>query len=223
MKVMSVSPTHAAEPGCRPTGKPVSRGPEKSRSTLWLLLTLLATFIGLLSLRYALPEIPHPAKLPNFQINRGSLIVHAVSASIALLLGPWQFLSGLRRKHPQLHRRTGWAYAAALLIAALSAIRIAPHAAAGHVSTARFLSLAFGWLSTTSMGIVAVRRRQILEHRRWMLRSYALTAAAITLRIYLITIPLLHLPFSIAYPAIAWLCWVPNLVVAEVWIRWTAA
>lgn len=192
-------------------------------TVLWWTLTAFALLIGAVSLRYALPHIPHPAKLPNLTVNHRGLIVHAISASLALLLGPWPFLSGLRKRKPQIHRRVGWAYTVSLLIAALSAVWIAPHAAGGHVSTAGFLGLAFGWLVTTSMGVGAIRRRRIPQHRRWMIRSYALTAAAITLRIYLSFIPIFHLRFGVAYPAISWLCWVPNLFLAELWIRWTAA
>ncbi|WP_158615321.1 DUF2306 domain-containing protein [Acidipila sp. EB88] len=151
------------------------------------------------------------------------LITHAVSASVALLLGPWQFLSGIRRRRPSLHRWVGRAYAVALCVAASAAIWISPHAAAGYVSTAGFLALAFGWLFTIFMGIRAIKRHFVATHRTWMIRSYALTASAITLRIYLTFIPLFHLRFAIAYPAIAWLCWVPNLLIAEAWIRWTEA
>ena len=195
----------------------------KVTTALWWTLTVFALLTGAISLRYALPHIPHPARLPNFTVNHKALIVHAISASVALLLGPWQFLSGLRERQPQIHRRVGWAYTGSLLVAAFSAVWVAPHAAGGHVSTAGFLGLALGWLVTTSMGVVAIRRRRILQHRRWMIRSYALTAAAITLRIYLLFIPLLHLRFGVAYSAISWLCWVPNLFLAELWIRWTAA
>ena len=202
---------------------PSGRGAGTLSEVLWWFLTLLALFIGLVSLRYALPHIPHPAPLPNFTVHHGGLVVHAISASLALLLGPWQFLAGLRRRRLQLHRVMGWAYAVSLVVAAGSAIWIAPDAAAGHVSSAGFLALAFGWLFTTSMGILAVRRGNIAEHRRWMLRSYALTAAAITLRIYLALIPLFHWRFASAYPVIAWMCWVPNLFVAQLWLRWTAS
>ena len=190
---------------------------------LWWLLASLALFVGVVSLRYALPHVPFPAPLPNFSINHEALIVHAVSASVALLLGPWQFLRGLRQRRPRVHRWTGRGYAAALSIAALSAIWIAPHAAGGYVSTLGFTTLAFGWLLTTGVGVVAIRRGHVATHRRWMIRSYALTAAAITLRIYLAMIPVFHLRFDQAYPVISWLCWVPNLLLAEAWIRQTAS
>jgi hypothetical protein len=52
-----------------------------------------------------------------------------------------------------------------------------------------------------------------------MIRSFALTAAAITLRMYLPLIFVFHWNFSVAYPAIAWLCWIPNALAAEVYLR----
>jgi hypothetical protein len=80
----------------------------------------------------------------------------------------------------------------------MAAIWIAPHAAAGDVSSAGFLGLAFGWIFTTSMGVTAIRRRCVAIHRRWMIRNHALTASAITLRFYLAFIPLFHLHFAFA-------------------------
>lgn len=52
-----------------------------------------------------------------------------------------------------------------------------------------------------------------------MIRSFALTASAITLRIYLGLGTALQIPFEDSYPAIAWLCWVPNLIAAELYLR----
>jgi len=55
----------------------------------------------------------------------------------------------------------------------------------------------------------------VLAHQRWMIRSLALTFAAVTLRVYLPLSVAVGLPFDVAYPVIAWVCWVPNLLVAE--------
>jgi hypothetical protein len=62
---------------------------------------------------------------------------------------------------------------------------------------------------------VCARRRRIDLHRAWMLRSYSLTFAAVTLRIWLPLSQVAGLPFLPSYQAIAWLCWVPNLIVVE--------
>jgi len=73
------------------------------------------------------------------------------------------------------------------------------------------------WLTSTGIAYRHIRARNQPAHRRWMIRSYALTFAAVTLRIYLPLSQVYGIPFEPAYQTIAWMCWVPNLVVAE-WI-----
>lgn len=58
-------------------------------------------------------------------------------------------------------------------------------------------------------------------HRAWMTRSFLLALAAVTLRIYLPLSGLVGLPFDVSYRLISWMCWVPNLLVAEVLVRRT--
>jgi len=52
-----------------------------------------------------------------------------------------------------------------------------------------------------------------------MMRSYALTAATITLRMYLIVLLISGIPLAKAYPLVAWICWIPNLLFAEWLLR----
>jgi hypothetical protein len=59
--------------------------------------------------------------------------------------------------------------------------------------------------------------RDFKAHRRWMIRSYAMILAAVTLRIELPLLAMWLQGFLPAYNIVAWLCWVPNLFVAE-WI-----
>ncbi len=185
----------------------------------WLVLLLLATVVGIYSMRYALPNIPAPANLPSFVSHRKLLIIHAVTASVALLLGPWQFVAGFRRWRLPWHRWMGRAYGLSVLVAGLTAFPVATNASQGIVSSLGFMTLAVFWLAATATAIRHAMKGRIPEHRRWMVRSYALTAAAVTLRILLAGSTALHLPFHIAYPAIAWLSWVPNWIVAEMWLR----
>ncbi len=65
----------------------------------------------------------------------------------------------------------------------------------------------------------AIRARDIELHRRWMVRNFALTFAAVTLRLWLPASVVSGIPFEAAYPVIAWLCWVPNLLAAELLLR----
>lgn len=56
-------------------------------------------------------------------------------------------------------------------------------------------------------------------HRRWMIRSWSLTLAAVTLRIYLPVVIITGLPFAFSYQVVAFLAWVPNLLLAEWLLR----
>jgi hypothetical protein len=189
----------------------------------WALLALLATLVGFASLRYALPKVPFPAGLPNFQLRHNWLIAHAVFASIALLTGPWQFLPLIRQRWLQTHRWIGKTYCVAVLFGWLASLPIAAHAQAGAISSAGFLTLGFLWIGSTAAGYFTIRAGDVIAHSRWMTRSFALTAAAITLRIYLLLLPLTALPFATGYRIIAWACWLPNLFVAEWLLRYEPA
>jgi hypothetical protein len=71
------------------------------------------------------------------------------------------------------------------------------------------------WFATTAMAYTQIRARNIAAHQQWMIRSYALTLAAMMLRLYVPSAVVAGIPFESAYPLISWLCWVPNLIVAE--------
>ena len=89
----------------------------------------------------------------------------------------------------------------------------------GAIAGAGFLSLAILWLLFTSLALRAALRRDFRNHERWMMRSFALTFAAVTLRIYLpIGISLNNGGFALPYTIIAWLSWVPNLLIMEAWL-----
>jgi len=147
------------------------------------------------------------------------IIVHAGAAGAALLLGPWQFLKRLRAKRPHVHRWMGRAYIAACAIGGVSGGLIAPFSYAGPIAGAGFLLLALAWLTSTAMAYRAALAHDFVRHERWMIRSFALTLAAVTLRIYL-PLSFVGAAYGVvdvdqAYRAIAWLCWVPNLIAAE--------
>ncbi len=190
-----------------------------SSRTGWILLVFFATAVGIFSLRYSLPTVPLPSGLPNFLTRRAWLITHAVSASIALLTGPWQFLPLIRQRWLTAHRWIGRVYCAGVLVGWISSLPIAAHAAFGPISSAGFLMLGAAWISATTLGYLTARQRRWVIHREWMIRSYALTAAAITLRLYMPALIVVGVPFPITYRIVAWACWIPNLFLAEWLIR----
>jgi uncharacterized membrane protein len=186
---------------------------------LWILLALFAFVNALGALRYLLPHVPFPAELDNFSQRRIALSLHALGGAIALLAGPLQFVPRFRESNWNRHRFLGWIYCIAVLLGWCASLWIAPHSQTGWIASAGFLTLGAAWIVATGLAVQFILRGDALTHRRWMIRSYALAAAAITLRIYLPLSVAFHWPFSIVYPAIAWLCWIPNVLAAEVYLR----
>lgn len=147
------------------------------------------------------------------------LAIHAGAAATALLLGPAQFLASLRRRCPGVHRWTGRVYVAGCTVGGASGLLLAAGASTGRATTIGFGMLAIAWLGATTVAWYLAVQRRIPEHKRWMIRSFALTLAAVTLRLYLPLADALQLPPVGSYQAIAFLCWVPNLLLAEWYLR----
>ena len=186
---------------------------------LWFLLAIFAFVNALEALRYVLPHVPFPVQMENFTHRRVALSLHAMGGAIALLAGPLQFVPHFRERSWSRHRLLGWIYCSAILLGWCASLWIAPHSQTGWIASAAFLALGAAWIVTTGLAVRFILRGNAIRHRRWMIRSFALTAAAITLRMYLPLIFVFHWPFSIAYPAIAWLCWIPNVFVAEAYLH----
>ncbi len=161
--------------------------------------------------------IPPPLK-PNFMDHAWAFYVHIAAGTTALAVGPWQFLAGWRRRAPVAHRLMGLTYVAACTVGGLAGMVIAPTSNGGPLAALGFFSLAVLWLLTTGVALASILRHDVTAHHRWMCRSFALTLAGVTLRVYLplAVMDLSH--FSQVYAVIAWACWVPNLIVVE-WLN----
>ncbi len=145
---------------------------------------------------------------------------HVFTAVLALVLGPWQFMPRLRRMRPALHRWMGRAYlGVGVLGGGLFGLCLSPLAQGGLAARTGFAALALAWLFTGARAWLAIRRADVAAHRRWMVRNFAITLAAVTLRLELTAALFAGLSFQAVYPAIAWLSWLPNLAAAELWLR----
>lgn len=158
----------------------------------------------------------HPDMKTNFLSHSTAIYTHAFASILALLLGPFQFSAKLRQKYLKAHRWSGRIYlAVGVLIGGLSGLYMAQYAYGGNVARLGFAGLALAWLYTGLRAYLAVRGGEIGEHRKWMVRNFSLTFAAVMLRLYLPLSMLAGVEFIVAYAIIAWLCWIPNLVYAE--------
>lgn len=182
----------------------------------WALMALLASLVAL----YAAVVLLVPgAGAPSVASLRAAVpwavAAHLAGGSIALALGPWQFSSRLRARRIRVHRWSGRAYVVAVVVGGVGALGLAPMSQEGFVTHVGFGLLAVLWLAATLEAYRQIRAGHQEAHRRWMTRSFALTLAAVTLRIYLPLGLVMGIPYHDAYQAVAWFCWVPNLVVAE--------
>lgn len=185
---------------------------------LWGLMAFLSVGVAGYAY-YAVPAggSPSPEVLANL-FARPWLMAHAGLAATALLIGPFQFLRAVRRNRG-LHRLLGRTYVMSCLVAGVAGLVLSFGSTAGPIAGLGFGTLAVSWLYTTGQAWRLARARRFDEHRRWMIRSFALTFAAVTLRLYLPFPAMMGLSFIEGYRAIAWLAWVPNLLVAEVYLR----
>jgi uncharacterized membrane protein len=144
------------------------------------------------------------------------LFIHALTAGIALLLGPFQFIKSLRTRRPIIHRIIGRVYVGSVLLGGIFGFVLAIISIAPAATKIGFGLLAVTWLYSIYRAYTAILKRQIQSHRIWMIRNYSLTLAAITLRLWLpISMLLLKFPFEQAYGVAAWLSWIFPLVIAE--------
>jgi hypothetical protein len=180
---------------------------------------LLCSVIALVSYRYLLGVGPVPPLIGQNAFRQVWLVTHVAGAATALLISPLQLIAAVRRRTPRLHRWIGRVYVLACVVGGVAGIPLALGSAAGGVATAGFGLLAAAWLVTTLRGWRAGYHNRGAEHRAWMIRSFSLTYAAVTLRLYLAILPLLPVAFVDGYRVISFLCWVPNLLLAEYFLR----
>ena len=189
-------------------------------SRWWWPAALLAVGVAGYSLRYVIvgEAAFTPELADSFRARIVPLLIHTTFGPIALLLGLVNLLPAMRRRRWPLHRLLGRIYMISGLTLGLAGGYLAFFAAGGTIARIGFLALAVGTVSTIVLGYFSIRRRDIVEHREWMLRSYSLIFGAVMLRIWL---PILIIAnggeFLPAYRIVAWLAWVPNILVAE-WI-----
>ncbi|HEY7798877.1 MAG TPA: DUF2306 domain-containing protein [Hyphomonadaceae bacterium] len=183
----------------------------------WGIIALLSVGVGGYALFHVFTGFE---KLPltNPMFSPYGLQLHIAASAVAMILGAFQFLRVLRQKAPGVHRWLGRFYIASCLIGGAAGGSIALSSTAGPVAGWGFFMLAIIWLFATVMAWAAALRRDFTSHERWMIRSFALTLAAVTLRLYLPASIVFDLEFVTAYTVIAWICWVPNLIIAEIWI-----
>lgn len=145
--------------------------------------------------------------------------VHVVLSTAALLLMPLQLSTRVRERHSRIHRVSGRTYVVCAISGGIFGALAAITTANGLIAGVGFFTLAVAWVGSTVATIVCARAGSINAHRKWAIRSASLVFAGVTLRLELgLGVALTGASFAVVYSVAAWLCWIPNLAVAE-WLH----
>lgn len=151
---------------------------------------------------------------------RLSFYSHIFSSLIVLFCGAFLFSNYFLKKWPAMHRWIGKIYVALLLfVSAPSGFVMAFYANGGWPAKSSFLLLTSLWWWFTWKGYHAARTKKFKAHKVWMIRSYALTLSAISLRVYQMLLGhFSYLEPSLQYAIVSWVSWLGNYFLAELWI-----
>ncbi|WP_316847044.1 DUF2306 domain-containing protein [Pedobacter psychrodurus] len=143
--------------------------------------------------------------------------VHVYSAIFVLLAGFTQFNAKILAKYPKVHKWLGYLYVSfVLLFAAPSGVFIGWFANGGVMAKTSFIILGVLWFWFTLKATLLILKRKVIDHKKLMYRSFALATSAITLRLWKVILVYLFHPAPMdVYQIIAWLGWIPNLLIAE--------
>ncbi|WP_206785131.1 DUF2306 domain-containing protein [Amycolatopsis sp. MtRt-6] len=135
-----------------------------------------------LTLDPAQSRVPAPA---GFAAHYWFLVGHILFGSVAIVGVILQVWPWLRRTHPVVHRRIGRVYVfAGAIPSALMALTIGLFSPFGPAAGVLNVAAALLWLGFTIAGWRAVRQRRFADHRKWMIRSFAMTMNTLLSRVY---------------------------------------
>lgn len=159
----------------------------------------------------------------HIKIWRVSFYIHVFTSPIIILAGLFQFNRYVLRRWRKLHRTMGYIYIIdVLLVSGPAAFIMSMYANGGRITQISFVSLSILWILFTYLAFSAIKKGDSTKHVKWIIRSYALTLSAVTLRFYsyLFGYFKVDLPPQETYTILAYISWIPNLIFAELMIYW---
>jgi uncharacterized membrane protein len=165
-----------------PTSTRLAPGSARSslKTVIWVFLGLTALFVFITSEALLVTDYPmyHAYRLQVIA-DRQLLLPHTLSGVIALLSGPIQFSSRFRQHHLKFHRVLGRIYVISVFIGAATGVALA----GGRPGFPGTSMQAAAWIVCTTAALLTARNRQIIQHRQWMVRSYAVTFTFVSSRV----------------------------------------
>ncbi len=151
---------------------------------------------------------------------RVALGFHLFGGSLALAMGVPQFWMGFRNRFMSVHQWTGRLYLVGVLVGSISAFMMSTigNQIFGFSFAFALFVMGIVWIITTSMAYIAIIKRNISQHKEWMIRSYIVTLSFVTFRILTDNLPFYSWGIGSEqfYPAMVWSGFVIPLLIAEV-------
>lgn len=153
---------------------------------------------------------------------RYSFYIHVFTSILIITSGLLQFSKTILSKYTKIHRISGFIYlAVTLLISGPAAMVMSFYANGGYAAQTSFVTLSLLWIGTSFLAYHFVRKKDYEQHGKWVVRSYALTLSAVSLRLYAYLFDVFHFTMDPVdlYILLSWLSWTVNLLIAEILIK----
>jgi len=153
---------------------------------------------------------------------RYSFYIHVFTSILIITSGLLQFSKTILTKYTKIHRISGFIYlVVTLLISGPAALVMSFYANGGYPAQTSFVILSLLWIGTSFLAYHFVRKKDYERHGKWMVRSYALTLSAVSLRLYAYLFDVFHFTMDPVdlYILLSWLSWTVNLLIAEILIQ----
>ena len=216
------------------TTRDLDRAPARTPRLVVAILVVLTIAIPVLAFPYVLLDRDASRIDVQTDLMWIALVIHVPAASLAAVLGALQFVPRIRADR-QRHRLIGRTFLTVGTLAfVVTAIPLALTTPDGNITRFGVLIPALLWPCFAVIAWRAIRGGDVVRHREWMTRLYAVTFFALTARMVTPLLLLAQAPVmqsrydgdvqeavSSTIPYGQWLGWIVNLLIAQYVIhRW---
>jgi len=149
------------------------------------------------------------------------VIVHGFFGAVAMAVAAFQFSNRLRARYLRIHRVLGYTYVTSVFVACPFAVLISAKLALSPSQFAANCMNSFGWFLTTLIALYCIRTGNIVQHRRWMIRSYPWVMTFTVNRALNIVLPSTH----VGHPGFEAKLWLTSALAAflpNILLEWRA-
>ncbi len=148
-----------------------------------------------------------------------SFYIHIFAGMFCILAALTQFSSYILKKRKAIHVWMGKVYVfVVIVLGAPTGLYMSFFSKGSFAERLLFMFMASYWLFTTIKGLQAIKQKNILSHKNWMIRSYSMAMTAVTFRVYHILFYYYGVDHLHNYEISLWISVLGNMLLAEYFI-----